>query len=249
MNIIKTLSIYFLCCCTIAYSGTIHDSVKQEKYKNYAKNVECVVMVIGTNNDNQVTSLFSGVMLKPRWMITAAHTIGHSDKYYVINNQQTIRYEIKEFIKNPEFNENKPGDGDLALAFLGSAYVIDFYPELYSSRDEMDKVCCFFGFGQTGKASNPVRVQDGCRRGGSNIIDQVEENILMCDMSRKKNTELEFCLSLGDSGGGMFINKKLAGINCCVFGKRGKPLSSYGDSSGFTRITTYRKWIEFIINE
>jgi hypothetical protein len=66
----------------------------------------------------------------------------------------------------------------------------------------------------------------------------------MCDASRSdKESRLEFLISHGDSGGGLFINKKLAGINSLVFSSDGKPDSSWRDESGHTRISLFIDWI------
>jgi hypothetical protein len=62
-------------------------------------------------------------------------------------------------------------------------------------------------------------------------------------------TELEFLICSGDSGGGLFINKKLAGINSCVLAADKKPNSSYGDDAGHTRISKYVPWIKQKIEE
>ena len=48
----------------------------------------------------------------------------------------------------------------------------------------------------------------------------------------------------GDSGGGLFLDGKLAGINSFVMAADGKTNSDYGDECAHTRISTYKKWIE-----
>jgi len=59
-----------------------------------------------------------------------------------------------------------------------------------------------------------------------------------------KDTNLEYCISHGDSGGGLFIDQKLAGINSIVLASDKNPDSNYGDESGHTRISKYKDWIE-----
>ena len=69
-------------------------------------------------------------------------------------------------------------------------------------------------------------------------------------MMKEKEREvikLEFLISHGDSGGGLFINGKLAGIHSFVSASDKKADSSYGDQSGHTRISTYKRWIDFIV--
>jgi secreted trypsin-like serine protease len=72
----------------------------------------------------------------------------------------------------------------------------------------------------------------------------MERSCLICSISGGKKTELEFLIASGDSGGGLFLDGKLAGINSFVSAEDGKTNSSYGDESGHTRISLYREWIE-----
>ena len=53
----------------------------------------------------------------------------------------------------------------------------------------------------------------------------------------------------GDSGGGLFIDKKLAGIHSCIYTGDGKLDSSYKDYSAHTRVSLHKPWIDLIINE
>ena len=54
---------------------------------------------------------------------------------------------------------------------------------------------------------------------------------------------LEFMIAPGDSGGGMFIGNKLAGINSFLMAADKKPDGTYGDEAAFTRISLYVDWI------
>ena len=54
-------------------------------------------------------------------------------------------------------------------------------------------------------------------------------------------------ISHGDSGGGLFIDNKLAGINSLVMSSDGKPDSSWTDESGHTRVSKFVSWIDKII--
>jgi secreted trypsin-like serine protease len=55
---------------------------------------------------------------------------------------------------------------------------------------------------------------------------------------------LEFLIASGDSGGGLFIDNKLAGIHSCVMTVGKNPQSKYGEESGHTRISNFIEWIE-----
>jgi hypothetical protein len=56
-------------------------------------------------------------------------------------------------------------------------------------------------------------------------------------------TSLEFLIASGDSGGGLFIDGKLAGINSCIMAVNGSPKSDYRTESGHTRISINLDWI------
>ena len=66
-------------------------------------------------------------------------------------------------------------------------------------------------------------------------------------MSKNNHTELEFCAANGDSGGGLFIDNKLAGINSMVLAADKKTNSDYGDECTHTRISSYKSWIDSLI--
>ena len=51
-------------------------------------------------------------------------------------------------------------------------------------------------------------------------------------------------ISPGDSGGGMYIGNKLAGINSFLMAIDKVPDGTYGDDSAFTRVSLYVDWIE-----
>ena len=107
------------------------------------------------------------------------------------------------------------------------------------------------GWGLTGTFNTGIERSDDKRRGGSNFVDGIERNVLMCSPSRRheKSTELEYLICSGDSGGGLFINGKLAGIHSSVVAVDGKPNSTYGDESCHTRVSTYANWIKTTLSE
>ena len=105
------------------------------------------------------------------------------------------------------------------------------------------------GWGFTGTFNTGIEKADGKRRAGSNFIDRTERKILVCSPSKRheKTTELEYLIGSGDSGGGLFIDNKLAGIHSSVIGYDGKSNSTYTDESCHTRISLYSDWIDLIV--
>lgn len=233
------------------YAGTISDIADDSRYVEYGKNINCVVQMIGKTQE-KITSQFSGVIIHPNWIITSAHTLDSDKKFYFIDAEQN-HVSIDEYYIHPEFNPEIFGSIDIGLCYIKKIIKIDFIPELYSDTDEVNRLCCIVGYGMTGTGSTGAIVWDGKKRAGSNFIDHINNKLLICNMSRngEKNTELEICIAPGDSGGGLFIDKKLAGINSCVIHKEKRLKAKYGDESGHVRISNKKclDWINYIIYE
>lgn len=249
--------IYFLTLSSVVYSGTIDPSVSDVKYIEYGKKHTCVlpmegsvkVNVIDKNGDvvsKSVKYMASCVAISPRWVITAAHVIKNTDSRYVVFDNEKIQVELFEIPE--EFDHQTFGKKDIALCYLSKAINLSFYPELYAKTDEIGKVNSQAGFGGTGTFSSGAIKLDNEKRAGSNIIQSIRNDLLLCTVHEGKKTSLEFMIANGDSGGGLFIDNKLAGIHSCVFADDGSPNSDYGDTSGHTRISVFREWIKETIS-
>jgi secreted trypsin-like serine protease len=59
---------------------------------------------------------------------------------------------------------------------------------------------------------------------------------------------MEYGIAPGDSGGPLFVDGRLAGINSYTASPRSYTRSQYGEESGHTRIAVYRDWIERVAN-
>lgn len=233
-------------------AGTILDNVADAKYLEYAKNIDCVVQMIG-KTDDQLSSQFSGVIIHPNWIITAAHTLESKEKFYFICNQTNKKIAIDDYYIHPDFDTNAFGSMDIGLCYVKTTIDVKYIPQLYSDNDEIDKICCIVGYGLTGTGLTGAIKWDGNKRAGSNFVNKIENQLLICDMSRRneKSTALEICIVSGDSGGGLFIDKKLAGINSCVIHKNRDHRGRYGDETGHVRISNKKciDWIKYIIYE
>ena len=137
------------------------------------------------------------------------------------------------------------GKNDIAIARLQRPLKLDFYPELYTDTNEKGKVCGLAGYGYHGDFNSGYTrgTFDNKRRAGSNVVDAVNDNCLTYSVHTEPKTTLEFLISPGDSGGGLFIDKKIAGINSYVYATDGKSDSDFGDVGCSTRISDYSKWI------
>lgn len=229
-------------------AGTIDPNTQDTKYIEYAQNFHYVLKLEGkSDKDEKVCA--SCVAINEEWIITAAHVIKEMPKCHVIYEEKIIP--IKIIIVHGDFQNNGFGVGDIALCKLSNKLNLSFYPQLYENQDEIGKVCSISGFGITGNFITGSQKGDGKKRSGSNIIDTIYQDLLICSPSstNESKTSLEFLIAHGDSGGGLFIDNKLAGINSCVLASDGNPNSSYKDESGHTRISKYIEWIKKHIND
>jgi hypothetical protein len=228
-------------------AGTIESLSKDNKHIKYAENISCVVKISG-KYDAKTSFYASAVVIHPHWVVTAAHIAkGATECYITIDDK---KYCLDAIIYHKDFNDNNFGFSDIAMGYCKEPIEIDFYPDLYTEEDEIGKNSCICGYGTTGTFATGSTISDGKKRAGSNYVDKIDRDLLICTPSRpgsNKHTSLEFLISHGDSGGGLFIDKKLAGINSCVIADDKDPNSSYGDESGHTRISKYISWIQYIM--
>jgi len=226
--------------------GTILETVSDDKYVENGKKYDCVVKICCKIKEESkyVDACGSGVIIDPHWILTAAHIVDGAKDIHAFLNEKKIT--INKIYVNPDFEFNL-GHHDIALCYSKEEIKIPLYPKLYENQDELDKICVIAGYGMTGTALTGASVFDGKKRAGSNKIEYTSKEVLFCTMSKNNHTELEFCAANGDSGGGLFIDNKLAGINSMVLAVDKKTNSDYGDECTHTRISSYKIWIDSLI--
>lgn len=229
-------------------AGTTDSSVPDKKYIEHGSKFPSVVgievITKPKNEDKTSLSLGSAVVISPNWIITAAHVVNnHQSSRIVVNNKTTI--DLDKIIIHEDFYNKKFGAADIALGRSKTKIEMESYPELYNTDDEIHKEVSIVGYGFTARIADRIKEYrfDKEKRGGTNIIEDVYDNLLICKLSKKDKTNLEFLICSGDSGGGLFIDNKLAGVNSCVLTEDEKPDSGYGDESGHTRISVFHQWI------
>lgn len=225
---------------SISSGGTIDPNTPDNKYIDYGKNFTFIYEICGKYTDNTLFCA-SAVAIDSHWVLTAAHVVKNSKKCTL--KKENKSFEIKDIFIHQDFND-KFGTADIAICYIKEDLELDFYPQLYESEDEVHKICSISGYGFTGTFKTGSTKHDGKQRAGSNRIDYIEKDLLICSPSKYDRTELEFLIASGDSGGGLFIGNKLAGINSCVLASDKKTDSSYGDESGHTRISKFISWIK-----
>lgn len=234
--------LFFILLLTVSsFAGTIDPNTSDSKYLEYAKEFKSVGKLKG-KNEKGILYFASGVAIDSHHILTAAHVVKDcQDCFFYIENKEYCVYKI---IYSKKYDTGF-GIGDIAIGFIKEDLNLESYPQLYTESDENGKVCSISGFGMTGTFDTGPVIGDTKHRAGSNRIDYIERELLVCSPSKgKEKTNLEFLIAGGDSGGGLFIDNKLAGINSCIFVTKGSPNSKYGTESGHTRISKYIDWIK-----
>lgn len=245
---IKKIIICYILFCNNLFAGTIRPDVPDEKYIEHGLKYDCVVQIWGKLKENpKLLASGSGVVIHKNWLLTAAHVMDCMENPYFIINEK--KYNIIKIIPNKNFNISAPiSNGDLAACFVDEEIKINKFPKLYYEKDEISKFCDLVGYGVVGLPFlGEEKRTDNKRRAGTNKIMAISEFVIFCEMKKENQSKLEFLTSFGDSGGGLFIDEKLAGIHSFVSCKDGKADSSYGDESGHTRISAYKDWLDEII--
>lgn len=243
MKRIIFLWLLFICC--ISYGGTGSPEIADTQYVEYGKKFPSVVRICGSYKENPREQFCrSAVIISPHYIITAAHVVRGSKSCHIVLDNK--KYEITKVITHENFERDTLDSSDIAIGYSQEPMELDSYPELYSETDEKDKVCSLSGFGFAGNFNHGATFSDGERRAGTNVIDYVNKGLLFCSPSKpqeKNTTRLEFLIASGDSGGGLFIGNKLAGIHSFIFADK-KPKSDYLTESAHTRISKYADWIK-----
>lgn len=240
------LAVCLSLCGIYSHSGTIDPSTPDEKYISYGQDFHCVFKVSGSCKDGKMYS-GSSVAIGENWLLTAAHVVKESRLCVAYKGDKA--YLVDEIICHKDYDPTKFGTPDIAILHTEKAIELDFFPPLYEDEDEVDQLCSIAGYGTHGNFITGANKFDENIRAGSNMIDKIENEYIVCTPSRTNRTALEFIISTGDSGGGLFIGNRLAGINSCVLSKQGKPDSSYGNESCHTRISKLTPWIKGIIHK
>jgi len=238
-----TLFIVLLILIPTLYAGTRHGVVSDQSLLSNGNNYKCIVQIWIDKPDG--TYKASGVLISKDAVITSGHIL-YGEK--IDPEKITIIYLNKKFkavsyTVHKDFNYET--NNDLAIIKI-FGFIEEDYPELYSRSDEVGKLAYLGGYGANGTGDVGYNNWDFKLRVGTNRIEYIHGDLLMCTLSKNNITKYEFITCPGDSGGGLFIDKKLAGINSSLFsaGPNDKPTGKYNNTSGHTRISQHIGWIK-----
>ena len=234
--------------CNIAISGTMRHDVPEQKFLDFGQKFFCTKKIIGVKQKENIKTYAIGtcVILNNNWIITCAH-ISEEEVDYLTVIVDDKSYVLDQFIVNKDYDGEKM-HSDIALGYRAKGFGEVNGAELYKEKIKLSDYCALAGFGQHGSMATGVSGYDGKLRAGTNRVHSFfRQDMILINGSRDNSrTELEFLPNVGDSGGGLFIKGKLAGITSLVLsGGKGneKADSNYGDEGGFTQIYPHLEWI------
>lgn len=244
--------IILLAASRVALAGTIDPSTPDAKYVEFGKQFHAVARIkirCATKIKNSKGELVqpyqygSTALIGANWCLTAAHVLEGSEGEPTVINDEGREFPVVKVIVHEKFKSDDMGWFDIALCRTEHDFELDFYPELYDTTDELGKAATIAGYGLHGTFHTGATRSDNKRRAGHNKIDVIERGVLICTPSVQNRFPLEFMIAPGDSGGGMYIGNKLAGINSFLATTDKKLDGSYGDEAAFTRVSLYAEWV------
>jgi secreted trypsin-like serine protease len=261
-NIIFAIIIFLLLINT-TNAGTRDPETPDKEYIEFGKKFPFVAALVVVDADNalppdlklkpgqiyfQSVYRCSAVAIRPNWALTAAHVVNNSVEQTLIIN--FVAHPVDKVIPHPNYNSAPAlvGYNDIALCYSTKDFDLPFYPALYADNDEVLKSVTISGYGATGTFDTGWALRsDRLRRAGHSRITRTFRDTLICQPRAANKFPLEFLVAPGDSGGGLFIDNRLAGINCCVFPGPNADETADGtlnDLGAHTRISLYIDWIE-----
>jgi hypothetical protein len=229
-------------------AGTTDPNTPDEKYVEFGKQFPSIVQLRARVQCDKPEceikehdQFGSAVIIKPHWILTAAHVTINTTKPVVIKDG--VEYPLAVILAHKEYNSDNIGYHDIALGYSPTDFKLPFYTPLYNRADERTKSVTISGFGLHGTFLTGCSRSDRVRRAGHNKVEGFERTVLLCTPDVTNKFPLEFIIAPGDSGGGLFIGNELAGINSFLMAKDGKPDGTYGDESAHTRVSLYVNWV------
>lgn len=238
------LSLFFLLPLNNAFAGTRDPDTPDSRYVEFGKQFPNVKKLRGTivYKEKDTYQYGSAVVISPHWILTAAHVADDARDLTILDDGDK-EFPITKVIVHGDYTHDNIGYHDIALGYSPKDFALKFYPALYTDADELGKAVTISGYGFSGTFLTGMQENDGQRRAGHNKVEGLERAVLVCRPDRTHKFPLEFIITPGDSGGGLFIGNKLAGINSMLMAVDKKPNGTYTDEAAHTRVSLYADWV------
>jgi len=246
----------------LANAGTIRHDRTDTQYRTLANSFNSV----GSLSLRGSTSSWncSGTLIGSNYLLTAAHCLEDSAGRNLTSGTFTLggtRYTIRSGVKNSGWsssNRNPTAGYDMAILQLSSNVTNVSAANLFTGTNENSQTGTYVGFGfrgtgTTGQVANTF----GTKRAGQNIMNLGSQlgwsdQVLWSDFTDPRTNpnalNLEYNIASGDSGGGLFINGLLAGVNSVIQNANLNSMwADYGDRSLVTRVSSLNNWIQNVV--
>ena len=229
--------LFTLMCLPVA-AGTTDDRHPDRVYLDYAEGFAPYTLNLKATSPAGKTYSATAVAIAEHYALTAAH-VAHDLASGSVGGKEIGRVTV-----HPEWKSENMGEADLAMLEVPAGLGLSFYPPLCDGEESCGAVVSIAGYGITGRLSTGYATSDGKLRAGTNTIHRVEEGVLVC-LAMPGSSPMEYCIAPGCSGGPLFLNGRLAGINSYTSRDKGGASlrSRTGEESGHCRVSTYLEWI------
>ncbi|MCD8485467.1 MAG: trypsin-like serine protease [Desertifilum sp.] len=249
----------------IAQAGTIRHDRADAEYLDLATLFPSVGYLRARNDGGGWTC--SGTLIDASYVLTAAHCV-ESPEGYLTQGSFSVggsRYGIAGVTAHEGwFSSNRQllSGTDIAILLLDRAVANVNPAELFRGTNEHLQLGTYVGYGLTGNGlTGSIPGSGGTKRAGQNMIAVggqlsrygYNDKLLVSNFSDPRragqnpfNTAqpLEYQLSSGDSGGGLFINNQVAGVHSFISDRSGGKIdSNYGEFSASVRVSDHLNWI------
>lgn len=225
----------------VAFAGTTDDAIPDQKYVEYAKAFSPYTVRVKAVTEDGKPSIGTATLIADHWAVTSAHVVHDAEKCEIDGKTATRVY------VHPKFEHDCMGCFDIALLRFDEPFGRDFYPPLSTGDEKEGDVCSVAGYGVHGPMSTGYDSSDGRLRAGTCRIDRFDGSRIICPISRG-SSPLPYGISPGDSGGPLFCDGKLAGVNSFTMRDSGYAIKSRaGEEQGFARVSVLRSWIEAVM--
>lgn len=239
---------FMLCWGSSVLAGTTDDRHPDARYLDYATGFAPYTLRLVAMDPAKRVMTASAVAIAPHYALTAAHVASEIASCTLSSGANVTN--VRQVWVHPDWREDNLGVADIAVLRTQEAFGIGYYPPLCDGGERLGGVVSIAGYGITGRLSTGHTHADGRLRAGTNTIERFERAVIVC-LAFPGSSPLEYCIAPGCSGGPLFLDGKLAGINSYTSrdAGTGSLRSSTGEESGHTRVSLYREWILGIVGD